>query len=101
MSVVLWWMRRDLRLEDNSVIQYAQSAGHSIIPIFILDPHLLNLTAPARLSFLFEGLRFLDRKLQHEHGTRLIVRSGIPAEELAWLSSETGAAKILAEEDYS
>ncbi len=101
MAGVLWWIRRDVRLDDNLVIQHARSSGYAIIPVFILDPHILEQAAPPHQNFLFEGLQYLDSRLTQEHRARLIVRQGKPAEELARLIHETGATKILAEEDYS
>ena len=51
-----------------------------------------------RLAFLFGGLRALDADLR-ARGSRLIVRRGDPATELARLVSETGATAVFAEED--
>ena len=67
----------------------------------MLDPTLL--TAPdageKRVAFLLGGLRALDADLRGR-GSRLIVRQGDPAEELARLAeSETGAAGVFAEAD--
>lgn len=101
MPVSLWWVRRDLRLGDNPVIQSALAAGYNLIPVFIIDPHLIKKAPPVRLSFLYEGLRLLDESLQQNYGVRLIVRQGESASQLAQLFGETGSLKIYAEEDYS
>jgi deoxyribodipyrimidine photo-lyase len=52
-----------------------------------------------RVAFMLGGLWQLDADLQ-ERGSRLLVRQGEPAEQLAELVQETGAQAIFAEEDY-
>jgi len=99
MPVSIWWIRRDLRLEDNFALEQASLAG-AVIPVFILDDHLLGRNAPRRQNFLFQGLSVLDQELK-KIGAGLVLRRGNPLEELARLISETGAEIICAEEDYS
>jgi deoxyribodipyrimidine photo-lyase len=95
----IWWIRRDLRLTDNPALQSALEAG-DVIPVFILDPHLLSRPAPKRQAFLFNGLRALDTDLR-KRGSYLVVRRGEPFNELRTLLAETGASTIFAEEDYT
>jgi deoxyribodipyrimidine photo-lyase len=100
MSTVIWWIRRDLRLNDNQALQSALSVGKSVIPVFILDPGLIRKSGEHRLSFLLDGLRNLDLEL-NRRGSRLILRQGLPQEALAQLMAETGTEQVFAEEDYS
>lgn len=95
----IWWIRRDLRLTDNATLQAALEAD-SVLPVFILDPHLLSRPAPRRQAFLFNGLRALDVALR-KRSSYLVVRRGEPLEELRTLLTETGASIIFAEEDYT
>ena len=95
----IWWIRRDLRLTDNLALQSTLEAG-SVIPVFILDSHLLSRPAPKRQAFLFNGLRALDADLR-KRGSYLVVRRGEPLDELRTLLTETGASTIFAEEDYT
>ncbi|HEY6073659.1 MAG TPA: deoxyribodipyrimidine photo-lyase, partial [Anaerolineales bacterium] len=95
----IWWIRRDLRLSDNAALAEAMKKG-AVIPLFILDPHLMAANAPRRQGFLFEGLRNLDASLR-QRGSRLVIRKGEPAEELRKLLGETGAENIFAEEDFT
>ena len=100
MAIAIWWARRDLRLADNQALHEAMHAAETVLPVFILDPALLSTFAASekRLAFLFGGLRALDADLR-ARGSRLIVRRGDPATELARLVSETGATAVFAEED--
>jgi deoxyribodipyrimidine photo-lyase len=100
LPVTIWWIRRDLRLHDNPALQAALEMGGPVLPVFILDPHLLSREAFARQAFLFAGLRQLDADLR-KRGSRLLLRRGEPAEVLSGLIQESGAATIFALEDYS
>lgn len=100
----LWWIRRDLRLSDNQALARALAHGGGVVPVFVLDPTLLergaHRDASRRQAFLFAGLRALDDELR-ERGSRLVVRRGDPATVLADLCRETGATAVVAEEDVS
>jgi deoxyribodipyrimidine photo-lyase len=102
MRTVIWWIRRDLRLSDNQALAAAMSQADVVIPLYILDPKLLNSTRASqnRISFLFDGLRNLDTSL-HQRGSALIIRKGDPQEALHVLCHETGAARIVAEVDVT
>ncbi len=95
----IWWIRRDLRLTDNPALQAALEVA-PVIPVFILDPHLLSRPASKRQAFLFNGLRALDADLR-KRGSYLVVRRGKPLDVLRSLLTETHASTIFAEEDYT
>jgi deoxyribodipyrimidine photo-lyase len=102
MRTALWWLRRDLRLMDNQALSAALAHADRVIPVFVLDPTLLNspYVGPKRVAFLLGGLRRLDEDLR-TRGSRLIVRHGDPREELTVLMAECGAEAIFAEEDFT
>jgi len=100
MTLAVWWIRRDLRLNDNPALLAAHRTGLPVLPVFILDPTLLALNAPSRQAFLFGGLMELGKAITHQ-GARLLVRRGQPLQVLKQLVEESGAAVIYAEEDYS
>ncbi len=99
----IWWIRRDVRLHDNRALAAASARGGPVIPVFVLDPSLLesrHRAAARRRAFLFNGLRDLDRDLR-ARGARLVVREGRPAEVLHALVLETDAQAVVAEGDVS
>jgi deoxyribodipyrimidine photo-lyase len=102
MKTSIWWIRRDLRLEDNRALQAALSDGEAVVPVFILDPVLLSsrYVGEKRVAFLLGGLRKLGRALRGR-GSYLVVRQGEAIEQLAALLEEVRAAHIYAEEDLS
>lgn len=100
MNSVLWWIRRDLRINHNPALKAALKEGKPVIPVFILDDRLLSPSLTNRQRFLISGLSALRDHLQ-ERGSRLVIRRGNPVAELRRLIQETGAGMIFAEEDYS
>jgi hypothetical protein len=42
MTTALWWIRRDLRLTDNQALAAALAHADDVIPVFVLDPTLLD-----------------------------------------------------------
>ena len=58
----IWWIRRDLRLTDNSALHAALEAG-SVIPVFLIDP-VFSHSSARRKNFLYEGLHALNKDLQ-------------------------------------
>jgi deoxyribodipyrimidine photo-lyase len=100
MKSVIWWIRRDVRLEDNPALQAALQTGLPVIPLFILDPKLLQEPATRRQTFLFQALQNLDEALK-QVGNRLLIRQGIPLHVLQLIMQEIHVDAIFAEEDYS
>lgn len=100
MNPVIWWIRRDLRLENNPTLAAALEDSPLVIPLFILDEHLLKEPAHNRQLFLMEALRELDRNLKNR-GAALIIRSGKPLDVLRSIIDQIKAHAIFAEEDYS
>jgi deoxyribodipyrimidine photo-lyase len=95
------WLRRDLRLHDHPALEAARR-DERMIPVFCFDDGLLagrHASGP-RTQFLLECLRELDEGLR-ERGSRLFVRHGPPARELAALARDTGADAVHFSADVS
>lgn len=101
-TTAIWWIRRDLRLTDNSALQAALAQAATVVPVFILDDAALDSRyhrrAQMRKDFLFGGLHALDAGLR-ACGSQLLVRHGEPVSVLRTLLAECGAAAIFAEAD--
>ena len=102
MKTALWWIRRDLRLQDNPALTAALDHAERVIPVFVLDPVLLDsdYVGEKRLAFLLGGLRALAADLR-ERGSRLIVRRGDPAEALTDVLHASQAESVFAQADVS
>jgi deoxyribodipyrimidine photo-lyase len=102
MQTAIWWLRRDLRINDNQALNAALTHAGRVIPVYILDPRLIQsaYVGEKRLAFLYEGLRRLDADLR-QRGSHLIVRQGSPVSELTLIKQVTQAGAVYAESDYS
>lgn len=100
MKTSIWWIRRDIRIQNNPALYEAVSQSTHVIPLFILDPSLLESKAEKRANFLFQALDSLKKELQNL-GSNLLLLSGDPVEALQAAVSATGAEMIFAEEDYT
>jgi deoxyribodipyrimidine photo-lyase len=95
MSTALVWFRRDLRLHDHPALDAARDGAERLICVFCFDDRLLggrHASGP-RTQFMLECLHELDEGLR-ARGSRLFVRHGNPADELATLSDEVGATAL-------
>jgi deoxyribodipyrimidine photo-lyase len=96
---VIWWLRRDLRLSENLTLATAQNHG-LVLPVFVLDPKLMDENPNRRQRFLFNVLKSLRMDLQ-EIGSNLIIRRGKPMKVLSDILKESNAHRIFAEEDFT
>lgn len=90
----LLWFRRDLRLTDQAALIAAVDEGR-VIPVYVLDdetPKHRRMGAASRW-WLHHSLEALDRHLR-DKGSRLILRRGDAAVELAKLAEATGAGRV-------
>ncbi len=79
-EIGLVWFRRDLRLEDNPAWAAATADRKAVVPLFVLDPRLLDRAGPFRRRQLMASLQALDYELFERVGGRLHVRAGDPVD---------------------
>jgi deoxyribodipyrimidine photo-lyase len=98
----LLWYRRDLRLHDHPALHAAVAAADRVVPLFILDPGLLQgrWPAPNRVRFMLDSLAALRDDLA-ARGAPLVVLRGRPAEVLPGLAAAIGARDVFATRDVS
>ena len=89
---VIWWVRRDLRLEDNAALQGALASGLPVLPVFICDDCVETLGAAPRWR-LGLGVAALQAGLEAK-GLRLVLRRGPALAVLRDLVAETGAVAV-------
>ncbi|MCB8989247.1 MAG: deoxyribodipyrimidine photo-lyase, partial [Ardenticatenaceae bacterium] len=101
-KTAVWWIRRDLRLTDNTALTAALAAAPQVLPLFILDPALLAsaYVGEKRLAFLWAGLRQLDADLR-QRGSYLVMRQGEATAVFTQLQQEIEIGAIFAAEDFS
>lgn len=89
---------RDLRVHDHPALTAAARSYEQVVPLFVVDPRLAR--SSNRDRFLVEALADLSGTL-NSLGSRLVVRSGEPAEEAVRTAREAGAVAIHLSADVS
>lgn len=94
------WLRRDLRLADQPAFYAAAQAG-PVIPVFVLDDAAAGDHAYGGASrwWLHHSLESLGKSLGR-HRSRIVLRRGDAAKELAKIAKETGATAVHAIRHY-
>lgn len=90
--LVIWWIRRDLRLADNPALSAAIAQGGRVLPVYILDPQEEALGAAPKFR-LGLGLQHFQQRLA-QLGARLILRRGAAQDVLQKLIAESGATAV-------
>ncbi|MFW5720466.1 MAG: cryptochrome/photolyase family protein [Candidatus Dojkabacteria bacterium] len=95
------WFRIDLRLKDNRILETISQQGKQVIPIFILDPKLIQdmNCSRKRLSFMAESILHLSKQLE-DAGSRLVVVKADPIAFWRKFSSKA-AVHVTASRDYT
>lgn len=101
-KVILFWFRRDLRLEDNAGLYYALKENKKVLPIFIFDQHILNRIEDkkdARVEFIHTAIENLNLQLK-ELGSSLKVFYSTPEKVFKELIKEYDIQSVYINHDY-
>jgi deoxyribodipyrimidine photo-lyase len=95
------WLRRDLRLEDNTALKKAHQEGLPVLALFIFDSEILDPLDEndARVTFIHEQLYNIDLKLK-EQGSSLCVKHGNVGTIWEELTAEYEINCVYSNEDY-
>lgn len=88
----IFWFRRDARLDDNPGLN-AAAEHRPVVPLFVVDPALIDRVSKRRRDLLIAGLVDLDDLLQ-QRGGRLRVEYGDPVEVVPRVAAETGVETV-------
>lgn len=95
----VFWHRRDLRTVDNVGLAHAAQA-EDVVPIYVLDPSLIDLAGAPRTKFLLGSVSALQDTYR-QYGSDLIVRMGDPDEVVPELCVEYEADTVVWNQDHS
>jgi len=101
-QVVVFWFRRDLRLDDNHGLYEALKSGVPVLPLFIFDTEILDKLPSkkdARVEFIHHHLEKIYQEL-NRNGSGLYVTNGKPAEIFRELLSKHKIKAVYANKDY-
>ena len=99
-QVAIWWVRRDFRLADNPALRSAIDDGEAVLPLFVLDPALLESAGQARRKWLIAALSALDRDLRESAGPGLSVIRGKPTAVIPRLAKRHLAKRVHISADF-
>jgi len=102
---IIFWFRRDLRLDDNAglyhALLFAKNTKATVIPLFIFDIHILKKLPQndARVSFIYNTLIELDQELKL-HGSSLRIEHGKPEVIINHILKTNAVQAIYSNRDY-
>ena len=83
------WFRRDLRLSDHPALLAACEAAQTVLPVFVLDPRLIETDTP-RTRRLLASVAALSKDTKGA----LVVRRGDPVHVITQLAGQVGAEQV-------
>ena len=94
-NLILFWHRRDLRLDDNIGLYQAQQQAQKVVGIFCFDPKLLqsDQVAPARMKYLLGCLKELTASYQ-KVGSELLFLQSDPVIAIPELAETLNASAV-------
>jgi deoxyribodipyrimidine photo-lyase len=95
-NLVLFWHRRDLRLNDNLGLAEAQKRSSKIVGVFCLDPNILESgdVAPVRMNYLIGCLQALQQDYA-QVGSQLLILKASPQTGLPKLAVALHAQAVV------
>ena len=97
MTRAIMWFRRDLRLTDNSAVLAALAEHSDVIPVFVVDPHLMKNAGAPRVAYMCDALAALNASM----GGALVFRHGDPVDVIVDLAKELDAADVYIARDFA
>lgn len=100
--VVIFWFRRDLRLEDNAGLYHALKSGIPVLPIFIFDPVILRKLEnknDRRVDFIHQALSSLQQELE-QLGSSLRIICESPEKAYKKILDEYNVKAVYTNHDY-
>ena len=101
-EVVIFWYRRDLRLDDNIGLVQALSSGYPVLPVFIFDTDILDHLQnkyDRRVDYIHQALKSIHQKLQIHH-SGLKTYLGKPIEVFQKITEQYRIKAVYCNRDY-
>ncbi|AUH50065.1 deoxyribodipyrimidine photolyase [Chromobacterium sp. ATCC 53434] len=97
----LVWLRRDLRLDDHAAFYHALKHSEAVAPVFVFDAAILDALPrdDRRVDFIHQSVAALKAEL-NALGGDLLVRQGLPVDEIPRLAAALGADAVFCNRDY-
>lgn len=101
-KVNVFWFRRDLRLDDNVGFYKALKGKYPVLPIFIFDTEILDQLPKddARVTFIFDNLQTMRKKLQDNYGSSIAFYHGKPQQVFKQIIQNFEVQNVITNHDY-
>ncbi len=102
MKYNICWLRRDLRLEDNTALEAAMKSGNKILLLFIFDKNICDEldVNDSRINFIYKSLEGMDSRLKSMDCSGLLIKKGKPIEVLEELFQTYDIENLFFNEDF-
>ncbi len=99
--MVIFWFRRDLRLDDNHALFKALKSGYDVLPIFIFDSNITNKLNQNdhRLNYINNVLDGLNKRLS-ENKKKIYIYKGDPIDVISKLIIKLKIKELYLNKDY-
>jgi len=99
--MVIFWFRRDLRLDDNHALFKALKSGYDVLPIFIFDSNITNKLNQNdhRLNYINNILDSLNKRLSRNK-KKIYTYKGDPIDIISKLIIKLKIKEIYLNKDY-
>ena len=99
--MILFWFRRDLRIEDNVGLYNALNSGKKVLPVFVFDKNILKKIpkSDARIDFIYKNLQKIQLEF-FKYGSSILVAKGNPIELIPKWSEKYKIESVYTNEDY-
>ena len=100
-KVVVFWFRRDLRLDDNCGLTRALESPFPLLPIFIFDLNIVDELEvdDSRITFIYDQLKKLSTKLRSSSSS-IYIKKGVPEDVWESILENFDVQEVYANEDY-
>jgi len=100
--VNIFWMRRDLRLEDNTALFHALKTRENVLPLFIFNPDILEqleVRPDFRVNFIYKALIKIKESLE-KIGSSIYIAHGRPQDIFKKMAEEFHICSVYTNRDY-
>ena len=101
-EISICWLRRDLRLVDNTALYHALKSNYPVLLIFIFDTDILDKLPDKkdkRIVFIHEALNEINTGLRKDHSS-LYVLHDTPLGAFKKVLAEFEVKKVFTNHDY-
>ncbi len=101
-KVIIFWFRRDLRLDDNVGLYQALQNSTPVLPIFIFDPEILESLPKndARVTFIHNELEKTSNQLSGNYGSGIAQFHDRPGAVFKYLIEKFNIQAVYTNHDY-